>query len=368
MKKPHPGFASGGPRASRATLEDGEVRVLRVDLAARESNDDDSSLLPEWGVLDEAERARAVRFVRPRDRRRFIICRGALRLVLGQLVGGPPAAITFRFGRGGKPELAGPRPPGNVPLLHFNVSHSDDLALIAVSLDGEVGVDVERLRMISEAARIVESYFTAAEQAQFAALDEPAQRVRISAGMDTQGSDSQGQRSRTRGAGDQFRDHVRDHQADGHVFTDCSAPARIGEWWLWEASPSVDYFAALAVQVAPGSWSELSCLTPLHFRILHCMTREGARRLDKSISMQSGWGSGQETRRRRALTEGNEKAAADDGTGRPGSDSRFHLRLHSGAGVFQYVDGRHALSRLSPAWLIAMAGATRVVASVTLRR
>src|SRR5208283_3276904 len=98
--------------------------------------------------------------------RRFIMCRGALRLVLGQLVDSPPEAITLRFGPGGKPELAGPCPPGNVAFLRFNVTHSDDLALIGISIDRELGVDLERLRTISEAARIVESYFTAAEQTQ----------------------------------------------------------------------------------------------------------------------------------------------------------------------------------------------------------
>ncbi len=235
------------PEREPATLEDGEVRVLRVDLAARESNDDDSSLLPEWGILDEAERARAVRFVRPRDRRRFIICRGALRQVLGQLVGGPPAAITLRFGPGGKPELAGPCPPGNVPSLRFNVTHSDDMALIAVSLDRELGVDLERLRTISEAARIVESYFTAAEQAQFAAFEESSRASAFLRGWTRKEAILKAKGVGLAGLAASYETMFGTTELTGK-FSQASPLPRIGEWRLWEASPREGYFAALAVQ------------------------------------------------------------------------------------------------------------------------
>src|SRR5207253_2715487 len=51
----------------------------------------------------------------------------------------------------------------------------DELALIAVCMERELGVDLEKIRSISESARIVESYFTPAELAQFMALD-PSRR------------------------------------------------------------------------------------------------------------------------------------------------------------------------------------------------
>ena len=100
--------------------------MLRVDLDPRPECDDLERLF-QWSVLSEAERARASRFVRPRDGRRFAVCRGSLRLILGQLTNASPQAVAFRFGPGGKPELAGPWPPGDAPLLRFNVTHSDDL-------------------------------------------------------------------------------------------------------------------------------------------------------------------------------------------------------------------------------------------------
>src|SRR5262249_21634817 len=125
---------------------------------------------PEWQVLSEEERARALRFVRPRDRRRFALCRAALRMILGRLLETPTERIMFHFGAGGKPELAPTLLSESGSSLRFNVTHSDELALIAVCRGRELGVDLERVRAVSEAARIVESYFTSAERAQFAAL------------------------------------------------------------------------------------------------------------------------------------------------------------------------------------------------------
>ena len=94
-------------------------------------------------------------------------------MILGRLLEIPPALVRFRPGPGGKPELAPDGGPDPAPRLRFNVTHSDDLALIAVSLGRELGVDLERVRAISEADRIVESYFTAAELAQYRGLDGP---------------------------------------------------------------------------------------------------------------------------------------------------------------------------------------------------
>jgi 4'-phosphopantetheinyl transferase len=67
---------------------------------------------------------------------------GALRGVLSRYLDEDPAAIELRLGERGKPMLADPDPP-----LHFNLSHSGGLALIAVCRDREVGVDVQRMRV-----------------------------------------------------------------------------------------------------------------------------------------------------------------------------------------------------------------------------
>jgi 4'-phosphopantetheinyl transferase len=229
-----------------ARPEAGATCVLRVDLDPR-PDCGDLEQLRQWNVLSEAERARASRFVRPRDGRRFAVCRGSLRLILGRLTNAPPQDVAFRFGPGGKPELAGPRPPGDVPSLRFNVTHSDDLALIAVSLDRELGVDLERLRTISEAARIVESYFTSAEQAQFAALEEPVRASAFLRGWTRKEAILKAKGVGLAGLAASYETMFGTTELTGKFSLATPLP-RIGEWWLWEASPREGYCAALAVQ------------------------------------------------------------------------------------------------------------------------
>ncbi|HEV2726651.1 MAG TPA: hypothetical protein VGV34_00060 [Solirubrobacterales bacterium] len=65
----------------------------------------------------------------------------ALREVLAVYLGEDPELIRLEKGEHGKPRLAdSPR------RLEFNLSHSGELALVAVSGEHEVGVDVERVR------------------------------------------------------------------------------------------------------------------------------------------------------------------------------------------------------------------------------
>ena len=102
-------------------------------------------------VLSPAEIARAERFVQPKDRQRFITARTALRGILGSYLGLPPAAVSFRINAHGKPYL---HPAPAPAMLQFNLSHSGDWALCAVTTAGEVGVDIERVRPRPPAYRL----------------------------------------------------------------------------------------------------------------------------------------------------------------------------------------------------------------------
>jgi 4'-phosphopantetheinyl transferase len=82
--------------------------------------------------------------------------------VLGGYLGSAPEAVRFEYGERGKPRLA----EGG---LEFNVSHSGELALAAVTAGVEVGVDVEAVRGMEDALRISERFFSAAERVVLAA-------------------------------------------------------------------------------------------------------------------------------------------------------------------------------------------------------
>lgn len=109
-------------------------------------------------VLSHAERERAGRFVFEQDRRRFITGRGRLRQILASRLGTEPAALEFETNPSGKPYLRGGP--------EFNLSHSAGRAVLAVSSDGPVGVDIEALREVESAADIAATHFCA-EEAQY---------------------------------------------------------------------------------------------------------------------------------------------------------------------------------------------------------
>jgi 4'-phosphopantetheinyl transferase len=102
----------------------------------------------ERAPLSPDERARAERFARPADGERWAAARGILRLLLAAYADTEPDALRFAAGAHGKPALAEPS------RLRFNLSHAGDVALYAVTLGCEVGVDVElpRARGIDEVA------------------------------------------------------------------------------------------------------------------------------------------------------------------------------------------------------------------------
>ena len=91
----------------------------------------------------EAERERASRFRSPQDAERYLSAHGALRLILADALECNPHALRFGERAKGKPYLEG------AP-LEFNLSHSGNVALVAVSWVRQVGVDVEQLRPLPD--------------------------------------------------------------------------------------------------------------------------------------------------------------------------------------------------------------------------
>lgn len=113
-------------------------------------------------LLAGDERRRAEQFYFERDRKRFVVCRGILRLVLARYVSRAPEELVLTYGPNGKPRLADQE-------VYFNVAHSDGLALIAVTRAGEVGVDVERVRELPDCAQVAQAAFSPRELAKLQA-------------------------------------------------------------------------------------------------------------------------------------------------------------------------------------------------------
>jgi 4'-phosphopantetheinyl transferase len=150
----------GGPPEPR--LEPGEIHVWRVDLAAL-----DDRLA---GLLCEEERARAERMLDERARLVWMRSRGVLRALLGRYLQRDLSALRFTLGPHGKPAL-----PGGGPA--FNLSHSGDLALYALSANAEVGVDVQLERRQIDEAAIARRFLTTDDAHRLARLPPPERRT-----------------------------------------------------------------------------------------------------------------------------------------------------------------------------------------------
>jgi 4'-phosphopantetheinyl transferase len=116
------------------------------------------------GVLTPDERDRAARYKAGTVREQFTASRGLLRKLLGACLGTAPHAVPITYVLNGKPVLAGGE-------LHFNVSHTNGLMMIALAAR-RIGVDVERTRAVPDAAGLVGRFFSPAEQDAYRRLPE----------------------------------------------------------------------------------------------------------------------------------------------------------------------------------------------------
>ena len=126
----------------------------------------------DWSwTFDEAlcleDRARADRFRFESDRRRFCVARASLRLILGRYLKAKPGRLQLDTNEYGKPYFADQKAAQG---LRFNLSHSHQLALIAIARNREVGVDVEYVRPDFATDEVAGNFFSLAEVEQLRSL------------------------------------------------------------------------------------------------------------------------------------------------------------------------------------------------------
>ena len=116
-----------------------------------------------WSLLSTDERSRADCFKKDNLRRNFIAARGNLRLILARSLSCEPTEIQFAYSDRGKPYLLDDSNNLNKQKIYFNLAHSQDLAIYAVSQDREVGVDLEFINSQINFLGIAKRYFLASE-------------------------------------------------------------------------------------------------------------------------------------------------------------------------------------------------------------
>jgi 4'-phosphopantetheinyl transferase len=141
----------------------GQVHVwpIRLTLSNADSTD---ALAKLHALLSEEETTRAARFKFAHLRESFVLAHGALRVLLARYVGTAPGDISFAYEAKGKPTIA------NEGSVHFNLSHSGSMALLAITRGCEVGVDIERIRSFSDMPRVAQRFFCVEESNELMAL------------------------------------------------------------------------------------------------------------------------------------------------------------------------------------------------------
>jgi len=118
-------------------------------------------------LLSQDEYQRAMRFYRPTDRDRFVAGRGILRKILSAYLALAPDEVRFVYNEYGKPFISDDQNRG---ALSFNLSHSNGMALYAVTRGRVVGIDIEYIREDFATLEIAEHFFSKDEVAALKSL------------------------------------------------------------------------------------------------------------------------------------------------------------------------------------------------------
>ena len=146
-------------------LPPGEVHLWRFPLQGR------SDRFALWNCLNDAERRQAEGYYRPEHGERFASGRGVLRTLVAGYLQQRPQDVAFTTGRWGKPEVAS----STGLQLSFNLSHCEAWGVAAFARQGQVGIDIERVRHLPDAMSIARRQFSPAEFEWLAAADTSRQ-------------------------------------------------------------------------------------------------------------------------------------------------------------------------------------------------
>lgn len=121
-------------------------------------------------LLSDDERRRSTRLRSYRLRRRYIAAHAGVRVLLAQYLGARPDRLRFVRNAFGKPALSG----ACGRRLTFNLSHSEDLALVAMAAEAELGVDVERVAAAPDLRDVAHAFLDPSEAESLARLPRSA--------------------------------------------------------------------------------------------------------------------------------------------------------------------------------------------------
>jgi len=145
----------------------GEVHLWRFHL---DSSEHEINSLKKLLSLDET--IRADRLLDLQKKQQFIVARGRLRQILVSYQRTAPDKIKFQYNKYGKPCLSDPHSSS----ISFNLSHSENLAILAITKEDDIGVDVEKLDPDIVFSQMADRYFDEAEKLELAQYSSERQK------------------------------------------------------------------------------------------------------------------------------------------------------------------------------------------------
>jgi 4'-phosphopantetheinyl transferase len=194
-------------------------------------------------LLSQDEYQRAMKYYRPLDRDRFIVGRGILRKIISAYLALAPGQLRFTYNEYGKPAVSDDQ---NDRALNFNLSHSAELVLYAVTRGRDVGIDIEYVREDFATLEIAEHFFS---------KDEVAALKSLPAGQRTIGFFNCWSRKeafiKAKGMGvsyplDRFTVSLAPGEPPALLKIDCDK-REVARWKAYELNPGAGYAAALIV-------------------------------------------------------------------------------------------------------------------------
>jgi len=152
---------------SDKTLDDSEVHIWLNYLNLHQAR-----LKHLYPLLSAAEKERSERFKFYKHRKNYIASHGFLHTVLSYYVDTSANEITFNLGEQGKPSIITEQNSGNI---QFNLSHSGNLAILAICKKHQLGIDIEHTDRKADWTGIAKRFFTENEQEIFFQLDKNIQ-------------------------------------------------------------------------------------------------------------------------------------------------------------------------------------------------
>jgi 4'-phosphopantetheinyl transferase len=226
---------------SLPTLDQDQIHVWTLRLEAERAK-----VRHYESLLTNAEIDRANRFTNLEKRQRFIIARASLRNILSLYTNSHISTLDFEYEPGGKPHLSDNND------INFNLSYSQNMAMVAVSMHRELGIDMQAITQVTEPESVARLVFSPAEISYLLSLDAHERQIAFCQIWVRK-------EAYIKALGTGF-------SRPTHTFSVCGAPGNIDalyhdesnplattEWRLMEISAPTGYCAALAA--AGRNWN-----------------------------------------------------------------------------------------------------------------